>query len=517
MDESGGENTQITSSDGQYSFVLKADSASDGIYTITVSPPAAFKFQSDLIPAETTSYTPSLGGSVEEIQDQAEAPSINQDTTYFLSFSFVFTNEAASTSNGVINNHIPIDPANDPTTKSDVIGLVDAWTQAAIRFNKSSVKAINNRFDWLRRNQNSAKKSHQGINISFAEPLLKKFFNGTTKRFKDLESKDLKNWAKNNWSDEVLKNESDQVFNKLLDNSVNLAFAELREQTFQPNPNPSGGELIGNWSLWSNGEILIGHTKNTFNSPKKDTNTIHLTLGIDKPYSENGLFGFAFTYGEDKISVGNQGSGIESKNLSFNLYNSNLINKNLPVETQIGIGKMDMSTKRIDNTIVHEGVRDVYMIFSSTKILSKPINFNNFQLNSYGKLDLGHINFNNFSESGSSLALTFKDQTVNRKMVSFGFNVERDLNIHNWAFKPFLGISYGYDFTSDSIVNMNYIGDSKNYRLVLDKLSTNNWNANIGFMFYGDNAWSGSFSYEYEKHGNSSNINSYQLNISWFF
>ena len=69
------EKTQITSSDGQYSFVFKADSAADGIYTITVSPPSAFKFQSDQIPAETTTYTPGLGGSVEEIQDQAEAPS----------------------------------------------------------------------------------------------------------------------------------------------------------------------------------------------------------------------------------------------------------------------------------------------------------------------------------------------------------------------------------------------------------------------------------------------------------
>ena len=60
VDESGGENTQITSSDGQYSFVFKADSAADGIYTITVSPPSAFKFQSDQIPAETTTYTPGL-------------------------------------------------------------------------------------------------------------------------------------------------------------------------------------------------------------------------------------------------------------------------------------------------------------------------------------------------------------------------------------------------------------------------------------------------------------------------
>ena len=517
LDESGGENIQITTSDGQYSFVFKADSASDGIYTITVSPPSGFKFQSNQIPTETTTYTPDLGGSVEEIQDQAEAPSTNQDTTYYLSFSFVFTNEAASTSNGVINNHIPVDPASDPTTKSDVIGLVEAWTQAAIRFNKSSVNAVDNRFDWLRRNQNLAKKSHQGINILFADPLLEQFFNGTSKRFKEIESKDLENWAKNNWSNEKLKNESGKVFNDLLDNSLNLAFAELRGQTFQPNLNPSGGELLGNWSLWSNGEIILGNTKRTSNSSKTDINSLHLTLGIDKPYRENGLIGFALTYGEDDISVGNLRSGLKSKNLSLNIYNSNLINENIPLETQIGFGKMDISTKRIDNSIVHDGDRDAYMIFGSTKILAKSINFNNYQLTPYGKLNLSHIKFNEFSESGSSLALTFKDQTVNTKIVSLGLNVDRNVNFHNWTFKPFLGISYDYDFTGDSIIDMNYVNQSQNYRFVLDKLSSDSWNTNIGFEFFRDNDWSGSISYEYEKFGSSSYLNSYKLNISWSF
>ena len=125
----------------------------------------------------------------------------------------MFTNEAATTSNGVINNHIPIDPAVDPTTKADVNGLAEAWTNAAIRFNKSSVKAVDKRFNWLRSNQNSEKKSHQGINFSFDNPLLEKALNGSSKRFTDLNNKDIESWARSNWSDERLKNESDQVFN----------------------------------------------------------------------------------------------------------------------------------------------------------------------------------------------------------------------------------------------------------------------------------------------------------------
>ena len=55
------------------------------------------------------------------------------------------------------------------------------------------------------------------------------------------------------------------------------------------------------------------------------------------------------------------------------------------------------------------------------------------------------------------------------------------------------------------------------YRIILDELSSNNWNTNIGFEFFWDNDWSGSISYGYERAGSSSHINSYHFNVSWFF
>ena len=518
LDESGGQNTQITGSDGEYSFILRADTASDGIYSIQVLPPKTYKFESTQIPSETITYTPQLGAQIDEIQPQETAPDSDQDTTYYLNFNFVFVaGDSSSTSNGVINNHIPIDPFLDPTTKADVNGLVEAWTDAAIRFNKSVVKAVDKRFDWLRHNQNSEKKSHQGINISFKNPLLEKVFNDSSKRFKDLDSKDLENWARTNWSNERLKDQSDQVSKDLIDSSVNLAFAEMRAKTFQPNLNPTGGELIGDWSLWSSGEIIVGDFYRTTTSSGKDSESIYLTLGMDKPYKDNGLFGVAFTYGDDDIRVGNEGSGINSTNYGLNIYSSNLLKNNLPLETQLGFGMMDIATKRIDESSLHTGNRKAYMIFGSAKLLTEPLKIKNFQLSPYGKLDLAHINFNEFSESGSSLALTFRDQTINRKMISLGLDLDRNLIFENWTLKPFLGISYGYDFTGDSIVDMNYVGDSKNYRINLDDLSSEQWSTSLGFEFYRNNDWSGSISYEYEKAGSSSHSNSYQFNVNWYF
>tara|TARA_B100000965_G_scaffold359293_2_gene339258 strand:+ start:18550 stop:22197 length:3648 start_codon:yes stop_codon:yes gene_type:complete len=517
LDESGGENIQTTGSDGEYSFVFKADSAADGIYTIEVNPPTAYRFQSTQIPAETDTYSSQLGGSVEEIQSQETAPASDQDTTYYLAFSFVFTNEAASTSNGVINNHIPIDPAFDPTTKADVVGLADAWTQAAIRFNKASVNSVDRRLEWLRRNNKSRKRSHQGINISFANPLVDKAFNNSSKRLKDFGIKDIENWSIANWSNERLNNESDQVVNNLMNNSINVAMAELRDKTFVPNLNPTGGELVGDWSFWSNGQILVGEADSTSSTSKQESNSKYITLGVDRPFRENDLFGIGITYGEDDINVGNIGSGIDSKNLSLSVYSSNHMRNLIPLETQIGVGRMNMDIKRIDNSITHKGNREVNMIFGSAKILGKTLIKDNFQVTPYGRLDLAHINFNKFSESGSSLSLTFKDQFVNRKDVSVGLNIDNEIQFNKFKIKPFWGFEYGYDFTDNSVVDMNYVGDLNNYRLIIENVSDEHWNTNLGFEFFRGNNWSGGFSYEYENSGPSSYLVTYQFQINWYF
>ena len=117
----GGPNTQTTSADGQYSFVLNS-SASDGVYTLNVTEPSGYTFQSLAIPVSSGPFNPGLGGGIVEIQPQATAPTGSDDTTYYLDFSFVVGASPATTSNGVINNHIPL----DPTPSVSVANTTDA-------------------------------------------------------------------------------------------------------------------------------------------------------------------------------------------------------------------------------------------------------------------------------------------------------------------------------------------------------------------------------------------------------
>ncbi len=111
----GDANGVLTGADGVYSFLLK-DSAPTGVYDLVVAH-AAYVSPSTDLPAAEGPYLPSLGGGAETIQAQATAPTGTQPTTYYLSFSFTFTEgDPAQTSNGVVNNHIPLDPVQAAMT-----------------------------------------------------------------------------------------------------------------------------------------------------------------------------------------------------------------------------------------------------------------------------------------------------------------------------------------------------------------------------------------------------------------
>jgi len=115
LDTSVGTASQVTGADGEYEFLLRADTATSGTYAIRVSPPTGYVFESTGIPADGL-YTPSIGLGVESIQDQSIAPALGDDTTYHLQFAFTFSAIAGQSSQGIINNHIPVDPTSPELT-----------------------------------------------------------------------------------------------------------------------------------------------------------------------------------------------------------------------------------------------------------------------------------------------------------------------------------------------------------------------------------------------------------------
>lgn len=116
-------NGSITGSDGLYAYVHDPAIAPSGIYTLRVERQGYNS--SDVYKAVPGALTPTLGGGIQQVVVEA-TPSESMSKLYYMSFDFTFVPaNAASTSNGIIHNHIPLD--------ADLLGSVKADVQAILR------------------------------------------------------------------------------------------------------------------------------------------------------------------------------------------------------------------------------------------------------------------------------------------------------------------------------------------------------------------------------------------------
>jgi hypothetical protein len=401
-----------------------------------------------------------------------------------------------------------------PNTKADVVGIIKASANTTVNFQKISQRSVDSRLSWLNNNKDLAQKSRQGVKVLLANPYLNELVNGTSKGFKETKFSDIAVLATNYEK----KSSTSDIASDIETNAFKLAMGELKKQTnILKNLNPTDGTIFGDWSAWSEGEFRIGKFNSSSNVSDQKFDSYGISLGIDKPYWGNGILGFSLTFGKDDVDIGSLGSKVKSDNLSFAVY-SRFNEINLPpVETTIGIGKNKMGNRRVDGSQTLSGEREVNMIFGSAKIYSKPYIEDKITLTPYGQLQVAYIELENYSESGGSLALTYKNQNVNRGMASLGTEMIYNIHLAEGRLKPFSSLEYGYDFTKKSDVNMHYVGDSTNYNIRVDKLATSNWLARVGANYDLQDKVIASLTYEFTQAVNVGQTNAlrFQLNAKF--
>ena len=401
-----------------------------------------------------------------------------------------------------------------PDTKADVIGIVKASVNTTINFLKISQRSVDSRLSWLNNNKDLTQKSRQGIKVSLANPYLNEVVNGTSKGFKETKFSDIAMLAANYEK----KSNSSDIASDIETSAFKLAMAELKKRTNAPNNlNPTSGPVFGDWSAWSEGEFRIGKFNSSSSVSDQDFDSYGISLGIDRPYWGNGIFGFSFTFGKDDVDIGSSGSNVKSDNLSFAVY-SRFDEPNLPpVEATVGLGKSKIGNYRVDGSQNLSGERDMNMIFASAKIYAKPYIEDQITLTPYAQLQLAYMELENYSESGGSLALTYDNQYINRGMASLGSEMIYNIYLAEGRLKPFSSLEYGYDFTKKSDVNMRYVGDSTNYNIGVNKLATSNWLARVGAYYDLQDKVTATLTYELTQAVNAGQTNAlrFQLNAKF--
>lgn len=397
----------------------------------------------------------------------------------------------------------------DPTTKADVTGTIEATTNSAVRFGHMSLKNIGWRFDWLRRNEASIEKSVQGVEVSFADPVLEQFINGQARTVEQFELASAPELAK------AAATNPNAILSDAQALPVELAMGEAKAAVGDVDLNPTAGPAYKDWSIWTAGQITVGDVTPSGSTVNTESETYTLALGVDKPIGDDRLLGYVFNIGKDDAAIGSVGSYVKSNNYSLAVYTGFETSNALPVELTVGVGHMDMEMKRIDGLQTLTGDRNAKMMFASAKVRRATINIDNASVSPYASVEAASIRLDGYSESGGNLALDYHDQRVKRLLAAVGVDTHWDVVVKDGTLHPFTGLQYKVDMSGSSDARMNYVGNSSVYQMTLKPTANEHWSGRVGLDYvHRQTGMSSMLMYEREQMVGAGHNDSLQIKVS---
>jgi outer membrane autotransporter protein len=340
----------------------------------------------------------------------------------------------------------------------------------------------------------------------------------TTIERKELELADAARYLQRYWGEDperIMNDVKTELQVEVMEYSMNQV-AQLKEDTVgEINLNPTAGELVRGWSLWTHGQVTVGKIEESGSASKQELDGQGIFLGMDRLIGEDGLLGFAVGVGQDDTDVGSLGSGVDSKNYSFTSYGSIQREEDLSIDTMIGIGHQKMDVVRVDGTQRLTGERDVNQLFGSVELRKWKIEQAGFLITPYGRVEASYAKLNSFSETGGTLALTYDKQNLKYAMLATGADLQYLIPIQSGKIRPFGSIEYGANVSPDSDVKMHYSSQTKKYLLTLDKQCTSNWKLEVGVDLELRGGLNGSISYERTEAVNAGYRDQFNIWLSW--
>ncbi len=402
-----------------------------------------------------------------------------------------------------------------PLDKKDVIGSIEAWSNISSEWIKFNIDNAFDRINWLNRQRGSNQTSHQGIKLSFVDTLIDKIMNnlpGTALR--DIDAVDTAA-SMIGGSNATLDEVSDNAESKANDIAINEA-ARLREALIG-SLNPSFGPVIGDWSVWTKGRIVIGKTDASTTASKQEIDAQSISLGFDKPVGDDELMGFVLSIGQNNNDIGTASTNVKSDNYSLSNYNVIKLNNNTKIENVFGFGHLEFDTLRSDGSDILTGKRKAKQLFLSTTFKPEDTRYvGNWKVSPYSKVLLANTRLNSFSESGGATALTFNKQEIRDAGLSVGMDINSTVTVNNATINPYAKLEYTR-LSSKTSAPMHYNNEdasSYTYTANLNK-QIKNWKLKLGADLITESGWNSSVSYTREQPFGSGQASKYSNSFSF--
>jgi len=413
------------------------------------------KKSSDNSTVETINVAGGLvSGSGSTIITINPSSTLDGETSYYITIAATAFDDVDSASyagftNSTTLNFTTVETTNptlssiDPLTDKDVVGSIEAQTEAPKRILQYVTTPVINRMQWLRHHRKETNLTNQNIKFQFSNAMLASLSN---------------------------------VITASIDINENL-------------------NLSDNWSTWSEGSISVTKIGDTSTSSEKEIDSQGIAFGFDKKINDNDIYGFAIQYGQSDTDIGSNGSGIDSKNYNISMYKTRPLDDNNFIEGSIGIGKIKSDIERKSDSNTLTASRDGNQIFGSVNF-GKTIDKGNFNLVPALRVDLGYTELEGYQEVGTN-ALSYDDQEVKSGLLSLEFGVNNLVKFNDSKIKPFGLIEFGLDFSDSSVTKLNYVSDtSTTYTYTQDTISDYMLTSEVGFSYDSKNNLSINTSYK---------------------
>ena len=335
---------------------------------------------------------------------------------------------------------LPTNPLDD----KDVVGLIEAQTEAPKKIVTGVTTPIFNRLNWIRRYSLGDELLAQKINFNFSDPKL-------------------------------------NDFSKLISQSVATNKPEKK--------------ILDSWLFWSEGSVSIGTVDATTKSSKKDIDTNAVTLGMDKKINNQSVHGYTITYIQEDAKVGNKGTSSNIDSYSFSLYRAFNQGSNNYFEGVLGLSKLDIKNIRKSGSNTLTGSRNGKQIFGSLQAI-KTFKNKQTEVSPNLRLDLGYTILDEYSEKGTN-PLKYDEQTVETVGLYGGFNLSNEIFKEDYTIRPSFALELGYDLSPNSDVSLNYVSDpNTKYTKSIDQEDDKSIKGKIGFDVVNDSGPSMMFFYE---------------------
>ena len=335
---------------------------------------------------------------------------------------------------------LPTNPLDD----KDVVGLIEAQTEAPKKIVTGVTTPIFNRLNWIRRYSLGDELLAQKINFNFSDPKL-------------------------------------NDFSKLISQSVATNKPEKK--------------ILDSWLFWSEGSVSIGKVDASTKSSKKDIDTNAVTLGMDKKINNQSVHGYTITYIQEDAKVGNKGTSSNIDSYSFSLYRAFNQGSNNYFEGVLGLSKLDIKNIRKSGSNTLTGSRNGKQIFGSLQAI-KTFKNKQTEVSPNLRLDLGYTILDEYSEKGTN-PLKYDEQTVETVGLYGGFNLSNEIFKEDYTIRPAFALELGYDLSPNSDVSLNYVSDpNTKYTKSIDQEDDKSIKGKIGFDVVNDTGPSMMFFYE---------------------